>query len=157
MRPLVVARIKRPRTSSPDFEDSETEGHTSMFSRKLAAFKKMPSLNGTLMRLYFVTLYLAAAVIDLHVLFCAARSQTSGRSSSSIKCVTSDEEDNDAKRPIRRGVLFGYFIRHSLKLLFSQRNLGALPVVPVDPLVQEKMMTSSSPLTPKFRIRGPST
>ena len=48
IRPLVVARIKRPRTSSPDFEDSETEGHSTMFSKKLAAFKKVPSLNGTL-------------------------------------------------------------------------------------------------------------
>ncbi|KAF8583279.1 DNA mismatch repair protein Msh6 [Ramaria rubella] len=64
------ARTKRPRTSSPCQEDSDVETDSSIFSQKLARFKQP---------------------------FPKARSQTSGRSSSSIKCITSDEEDESEK------------------------------------------------------------
>ena len=37
-----------------------------------------------------------------------ARSQSSGRSSSSIKCITSDEEDDEVNKPTHRGFYSGF-------------------------------------------------
>ena len=40
VRHLILARMKRPRTSSPDIEDLDNGRNTSVFSKKLASFKK---------------------------------------------------------------------------------------------------------------------